>query len=68
MERVRLNDCLAVEVLVRGFKKLHKDLVEAVDRTPYTVSSRHLIESALSLVEGLYNVVLSLEAECGSTR
>ena len=66
MEGVRVDYCMEVEALARGLRKITRDLAEAVDRTPHTISSRHLIESALDLAEGLYNVALSLGDRCSS--
>lgn len=44
MERVRVDDCARIHTLTRGLEKLSRDLVEAVERTPYTVTSRQLLE------------------------
>jgi len=53
-------------MLERGLKRVIEDLAEAVDRTPYTISSRQLIEGALKLSLGLYNTLRHLREECVS--
>jgi len=58
------NDvCLLVETLRRSSLKILKDLTEALERTPYLISSRPLIESSLKLSESLVNISLELSSK-----
>ncbi|MCE4621007.1 MAG: hypothetical protein F7B95_01030 [Desulfurococcales archaeon] len=63
-------ECLSIKVIVKGLKRIHEDLVEALDRTPYTISSRPLIESSLKLLEAVINETSALarSIECGDIR
>ncbi len=61
MERVRLEPCEAVDALVRGLAKISRDLVEAAERTPDTVSSRQIVEEAERLSHGLLVVAMDLK-------
>ncbi|MCE4601328.1 MAG: hypothetical protein F7C38_07200 [Desulfurococcales archaeon] len=61
MERIRVNDCARLYTLRRGLDKLARDLVEAVERTPPTVSSRHLLEESQRLAYSM--VVLARQLE-----
>lgn len=60
-------ECLSIRVIVKGLKRIHEDLVEALDRTPYTISSRPLIESSLKLLEAIINEASTLahSMKCG---
>ena len=60
-------ECLSIKVIVKGLRRIHEDLVEALDRTPYTISSRPLIESSLKLLEAIINETnaLARSMECG---
>lgn len=53
MERVRVDDCARVYTLSRGLDKLARDLVEAAERTPYTITSRQLLEEMQRLAHSL---------------
>ncbi len=55
--------CILVETLKRISLKILKDLTEALEKTPYLVSSRPLIESSLKLSESLVNVSLELSSK-----
>ena len=55
--------CILVEALKRISLKILKDLTEALERTPYLISSRPLIESSLKLSESLVNVSLELSSK-----
>ncbi|MEB3846544.1 MAG: hypothetical protein GSR74_01055 [Desulfurococcales archaeon] len=65
MERVRLDRCDRLRVLVRGLEKLSKDLTEAAVRTPPTITSRQLLEEAYKLSLSLLVNARLLEEECG---
>jgi len=66
VEGVRLDDCALIRYLERGLLKAARDLLEAAERTPYTVSSRRLVEDSHSLLLGLTRVVDELESRlCG---
>jgi hypothetical protein len=64
LEGVRLTCEELLEVLERGLKRLVEDLGEAVDRIPYTITSRQLVEGSLKLSQGLYNIVKHARTEC----
>lgn len=66
VEGVRLTCEDILELLERGLRRLVEDLAEAIDRTPYTVSSRQLIEGSLKLSQGLYNALKYARRECTS--
>lgn len=53
MERVRVDDCTRIIALTRGLEKLSRDLVEAAERTPYTVTSRQILEELEKLSHSL---------------
>lgn len=61
MERIRLDDCARVYALKRGLERLSKGLLEAAERTPYTVSSRQLLEELQKLAHAM--VVLANDVE-----
>jgi len=65
VERVRLDRCGRLRVLVRGLEKLSKDLTEAAVRTPPTITSRQLLEEAYKLSLSLLVNARLLEEECG---
>ncbi len=65
MERIRLSDCTLLAYLRRGLLKASRDLVEAAERTPHTVSSRRLVEDSGRLLLGLIGVVEELERRNG---
>ncbi|MEB3860972.1 MAG: hypothetical protein GSR84_01975 [Desulfurococcales archaeon] len=53
MERVRLDECLELDALRRGLRRITRTLGEAVDRIPPHHSPRSLVETSLSLALGL---------------
>ncbi len=65
VERVRLDHCGRLRVLVRGLEKLSRDLTEATVRTPPTITSRQLLEEAYKLSLSLLVNARLLEEECG---
>ena len=65
VERVRLDRCGRLRVIVRGLEKLSKDLTEAAVRTPPTITSRQLLEEAYKLSLSLLVNARLLEEECG---
>jgi len=64
LERIRLTCEEFLELLEKGLRRLLEDLGEAVDRTPYTITSRQLIEGSLKLTQGLYNILEHARREC----
>jgi len=65
VERVRVEvECSDIYVIEGALRRIVKDLTEALDRTPYTVTSRQLIEGSLKLSMGAYNVALRLLDKC----
>ncbi len=56
--------CLHEEVVERALYRIIKDLSEALERTPHTISSRPLIEGALKLSMGAYNSSRELLEKC----
>ncbi len=54
------EECRYVTVILEGLRRVHRDLAEALDRTPATVTSRPLVEGALRLAEGSLNAALAL--------
>ena len=66
MEGVCVGYERGLKVIVEGLRRIVRDLEEAVDRTPHTVSSRPLIEGSLRLALGVYSVALNLE-ECSES-
>lgn len=65
MEGVCVVDPEYLEVLERGLARIVRDLAEAVDRTPHTVASRHLIEGSMRMAISLYGVAARVYRECG---
>ncbi len=70
MERVCLadDDCQRVEVIERALYRIIEDLVEALNRTPATVTSKPLVEGALKLALGAYNSARDLKLKCRAGR
>ncbi len=52
VEGVRLDDCKLLYYLERSLRKLEENTVEALTRTPPTITSRQLLEENLQLVLG----------------
>jgi len=66
VEGVRLDECRLLRYLERGLLKASRDLLEAAERTPHTLSSRRLVEDSHALLLGLTRVVDVLEDRiCG---
>ena len=59
------GDCAYLTVVLESLRRIQRDLAEALDRTPATVSSRTLIEGALRLAEGGLNAAMALAASTG---
>lgn len=62
MEGVRLEDrpddpCFYILVALQGVRRARRDLAEAVDRIPATISSKPLVEGALKLLLGVSNAL-----------
>ncbi|MCE4602919.1 MAG: hypothetical protein F7B18_07040 [Desulfurococcales archaeon] len=53
MEGVRVDECLEIDALRRGLRRITRTLGEAVDRIPPHHSPRSLVESSLGLALGL---------------
>jgi len=54
------EECDSVSLILSILRRVHEDLALALDRTPYTISSKPLIESSLKLVESSINETLRL--------
>ena len=76
MEGVRLTRsqgedlCFYILVALQGVRRARRDLAEAIDRTPATISSKPLIEGALKLLMGVSNALTRavLEGGCDPSR
>ena len=67
VEGVRVEiECSELYVVERALRRVVRDLIEALDRTPYTVASRPLIEGSLKLSLGAYNTILRASRRCPS--
>ena len=64
MERVRLDPCSRLEVIANGLSRIIRDLAEASDRIPAGTNGRPLVDGALNLALGLYNVSLEALDDC----
>ncbi len=60
MERVRIDECIELDALRRGLRRLERNLSEAVDRIPPHLSPRSLVENSLNLTLGLVNAAEDL--------
>lgn len=70
MARIRLEgeitrvECMEQEIVEAALYRIIRDLGEALDRTPATLTSRSLIEGALRLALGAYEHARRLADEC----
>ncbi len=64
MERIRLDQCSRLEIIVNGLSRIIRDLVEASDRIPAGSNGRPLVDGALNLALGLYNVGVEALRDC----
>lgn len=53
------DECMNLEAALLSVKKAFSLIVEASDKTPPTIASRTLIESALSLLSSALNTLIS---------
>ncbi|NOZ89293.1 MAG: hypothetical protein GXO15_05145 [Crenarchaeota archaeon] len=58
------RDCRLAEFYARLLRKMHEDLLEALYRTPFTVSSRPYLERAARLARAGYTAALEALEEC----
>jgi len=66
MEGVRLEPgpCMHEAIVEGALHRIIRDLAEALERTPPTVTSHSLVEGALKLALGAYQSSLKLLEEC----
>lgn len=64
MEGIRLDQCSKLEIIVNGLSRIIRDLVEASDRIPAGSNGRPLVDGALNLALGLYNVGVEALRDC----
>ena len=57
--------CFYILVALQGVRRARRDLAEAIDRTPATISSKPLIEGALKLLMGVSNALTRAAQEGG---
>lgn len=62
------DECLNLEAAMLSVKKAFSLIVEASDKTPPTIASRALIESALSLLSSALNTLFLLEKSICSNK
>ncbi len=53
VEGVRLDKCDKLKYALRASERLFKDLVEAIDRIPPSISGRQFVEHGLTLSRGI---------------
>ncbi len=62
------DQCFFIETVRRISTKIHRQLVDALERTPHIISSRKYIETSLKLSESLINISKMLEESfCNKT-
>ena len=66
MEGVRLNsvDCMHEKIVEAALHRIIRDLGEALERMPPTITSHSLVEGALKLALGAYASSLELLKQC----
>lgn len=66
MEGVRLDSgpCMHERIVEAALHRIIRDLSEALERTPPTVTSHSLIEGALKLALGAYQSSLAMLDKC----
>lgn len=57
--------CFYILVALQGIRRARRDLAEAVDRAPATLSSKPLVEGALKLLMGVSNALIRAAKEGG---
>jgi hypothetical protein len=57
--------CFYILVALQGVRRARRDLAEAIDRTPATLSSKPLVEGALKLLMGVSNALVRAAEEGG---
>jgi len=57
--------CFYILVALQGVRRARRDLADAIDRTPATISSKPLIEGALKLLMGVSNALARAAQEGG---
>jgi hypothetical protein len=65
VERVRLDTCEKLESALKASERLFRDLTEALDRIPFTVTGRQFVEHGFWLSRGIvYLLEDVLREEC----